>query len=193
LACSAWARTSKAGHNANQGHRDITFANLRAKSNFSSDTAHAGAALGRDLPLSERTTFTPSVRADYTVIHDRSYSETGAGALNLNVDGRTTKSFIIGVDGKLTHRLGEHAALVGTAGIGYDTLDQNNTVVATFAGAPGAAFSSTGIAPGKWVSRAGLGYVYQIKDGVDLTARYDAEHRSGLMNQTVSVKARWAY
>lgn len=181
------------GHNANKGHRQISFANLRAKSDFSSSTAHVGVALGRDLPLSDLTTFTPSVRADYTWIRDRSYTETGADALNLAVEGRTTKSFIIGVDGKLQQRVGDRGAIVGNAGVGYDTMDQKNTIVSSFAGAPGAAFTLSGIEAGRVVSRAGLGYVYQLTNGVELTARYDAEHRTGLNNQTASVKARWAF
>lgn len=181
------------GHNDNKSHRQISFANLRAQSDSSSNTAHAGAALGRDLTLSDRTTFTPSVRADYTWIRDRGYTENGADALNLSVEGRTTKSFVIGVDGRVQHRVGDRGTLVGNLGLGYDTMDQKNTIVSTFAGNPGAAFTLSGIEAGRVVSRAGLGYVYQVKNGVDLTARYDLEHRTGLNNQTASVKARWAF
>ncbi|MFS0758060.1 autotransporter outer membrane beta-barrel domain-containing protein [Noviherbaspirillum sp. 1P10PC] len=181
------------GHNDNKSHRQISFANLRAQSDSSSNTAHAGAALGRDLTLSDRTTFTPSVRADYTWIRDRGYTENGADALNLSVEGRTTKSFVIGVDGRVQHRVGDRGTLVGNLGLGYDTMDQKNTIVSTFAGNPGAAFTLSGIEAGRVVSRAGLGYVYQVKNGVDLTARYDLEHRTGLNNQTASIKARWAF
>ena len=182
-----------AGHNANKGYRQIGFANLRAKSDSSSNTVHAGAALGRELALTERTTFTPSVRADYTWIRDRAYTETGADALNLSVEGRTAKSFVVGVDGKLQQRVGERGAIVGNVGMGYDTLNQKNTIVSSFAGAPGAAFTMSGIEAGRVVTRAGLGYTYLLANGLDLTARYDAEHRTGLNNQTASVKARWAF
>jgi outer membrane autotransporter protein len=181
------------GHNANDGHRDIAFANARAASSFSSNTAHAGGAIGRTLTVAPGTAFTPSLRADYTVIRDNGYTETGAGALNLSVDGRTTKSFVLGADGKLSHLVGERGTLVVDAGFGYDLMNQHNTIVATYAGAPGAAFTTVGIEPGKWVSRGGLGYIYQVKNGVDLTARYDAEHRTGLTTQTASVKVRWAF
>lgn len=181
------------GHNANKSHRQISFANLRAQSDSRSNTAHAGVALGRDMPLSDRTTFTPSVRADYTWIRDRGYTETGAGALNLAVEGRTTKSFVIGIDGKVQQRVGQRGTLVGNIGVGYDTMDQDNTIVSSFAGAPGAAFTLTGIEAGRVVTRLGVGYVVELDSGIDLTARYDAEHRSGLNNQTASVKVRWAF
>jgi autotransporter family porin len=133
------------------------------------------------------------VRADYTWIRDRSYTESGADVLNLSVEGRTAKSFVIGIDGKLQQRVGDHGTIVGNIGVGYDTMDQKNTIVSSFAGAPGAAFTLSGIEAGRIVSRAGLGYVYQLMNGVDLAARYDTEHRTGLNNQTASVKVRWAF
>ncbi|WP_460746089.1 autotransporter outer membrane beta-barrel domain-containing protein [Microvirgula curvata] len=59
---------------ANQDDRD-------GVAGYKATTAHAGIGLGRTLMLREHTSFTPSVRADYTWIRDQPYTESGADAL----------------------------------------------------------------------------------------------------------------
>jgi len=182
-----------AGQNTNQGRRQIAFASSIASSNYTSDTAHLGVALGRTYALSGQTRLTPSIRADYTWIRDKSYAESGAGALNLNVNSRTTDALVIGFDGKLAHQLNDQTTLVADLGIGYDTLSKQASMTSAFAGAPNAAFVTFGINPSPWLGRAGAGAVYKTKGGVEITARYDAEYRESFLNQTASVKARWAF
>lgn len=76
------------GTNKNKGRRAITFGGLNrvASADYDSTTAHIGAGIARHFAVNDKTTITPAIRADYTWIRDQSYSETGAGALNLNVD-----------------------------------------------------------------------------------------------------------
>lgn len=184
-----------AGKNANQTNRSINFGGLDriARADYTSTTAHAGIGIGRAMPLSERSTFTPSVRADYTAIRDRAYTESGAGALNLNVQAQTTDEFVVGVHGGLTHILDSRAALSANLGVGYDMLAERGSMVAAFAGSPGASFSTQGMDAAPWTMRGGLGYSYKISDTTEITARYDVEARSKFTNQTVSLKARWAF
>ena len=79
-----------AGQGKNTGQRVITFAGSTAHASYDSYSAHAGVGIGRSYTLNEKTDITPSVRADYTWIKEKSYTETGADVLNLSVDGRTT-------------------------------------------------------------------------------------------------------
>ena len=181
------------GHNANKGQRTIAFTSTVASSSYGSDTAHVGLGLGRDYALSSQTTLTPSVRVDYTWIKDQSYSETGAGLLNLNVTGRTTQAFVIGTDLKLAHQFNDQFTLLTNLGAGYDTLNSQNSITAAFAGAADAAFVTYGIKPSPWMGRAGVGAVYETKNGMKITARYDTEYRQSFLNQTASLKARWSF
>jgi hypothetical protein len=43
------------------------------------------------------------------------------------------------------------------------------------------------------MARAGLGMTHKTASGTELSARYDLEHREGFSNQTLSLKARWAF
>ncbi len=181
------------GRNQNSGHRPIGFASTTANSSYHSQTAHAGVAVGRKMVIDSQTNVTPSVRMDYTRIRDNSYSETGAGALNLNVNGRGVSTLVIGADTKVAHQINEQTLLIGNLGLGYDTINDANALTATFAGGPGVSFATYGIKPSPWMMRAGVGVVYFTKTGAEITGRYDAEHRSSFVNQTISVKARWQF
>jgi autotransporter family porin len=181
------------GQNTNSGTRQISFAPSVASSSYKSQTAHIGVGISRAFALNSRTSFTPSVRADYTWIKDNAYSETGAGVLNLNVNSRSTSALVVGVDGKLAHQLNDQTTLIANLGAGYDTINKQNAITSTFAGAPDAAFVTYGLKPSPWLARGGLGVVYQLKSGIELTGRYDVEHRESFLNQTASVKVRWAF
>ena len=181
------------GNNKNEGSRTIGLTSAVAKSDYDSLTAHAGLGVGRVYQVTEQTSWLGSVRADYTWIKDKSYSETGAGALNLNVDGRTTEELILGADAKVIHKLTESTTLTANIGVGYDTMSKQASVTAAFAGAPGLSFVTKGLEQDPWMVRGGFGLVHKTEGGVELTARYDLEYRTGFTNQTASVKARWAF
>lgn len=181
------------GQNENKGRRQIAFTSSLASSDFSSETANVGVGIARTYRLSTQTSVTPSVRLDYTWIKDKAYSETGAGLLNLNVSGRETDALIVGADGKVAHQLNDQTTLIANFGVGYDTINKQAAITSAFAGAPSAAFVTYGIDPSPWLARGGVGGVYKTKSGLEITARYDAEYRESFLNQTASVKARWAF
>lgn len=181
-----------ARHN-NQGSRVISFANSTAKSDYNSWSGHLGVALSQTHRLSEKTSLIPSVRFDYTKIRDESYSETGAGALNLNVNKNTTEELILGVDGKLSHALTEKSTLTANLGLGYDVINDQASITSAFAGAPATSFVTQGIDPSPWLVRGGLGISGKATETLELSVRYDIEAREDFDNQTASVKARWAF
>ncbi|TFY89119.1 autotransporter domain-containing protein [Pseudomonas kairouanensis] len=182
-----------AGQNHNKGTRDIDFAGLQAKSNYDSWTAHAGVSLDRTFTLTEQTRFIPSVRADYTWIKDEAYREKGAEDLNLSAKSRSTDQFILGVDGKLSHDLTQQLNVSANLGVGYDFLAERDSISSSFAGAPGASFTTYSGDPQRWLVRGGTGLNYQVNGQLQLGVRYDLEKRTDYLNQTGSVEARWAF
>jgi outer membrane autotransporter protein len=181
------------GQNANKGRRQIAFTSTTATSDYDSYSGHMGIGLGRAYPLSAQTSLTPSVRVDYTWIKDKAYSEQGAGLLNLNVDSRTTQALVISANGKVSHQLNDQTMLTANLGVGYDTMSKQAAITSAFAGAPSAAFVTYGIDPSPWIAQAGVGAVYKTKSGLELSGRYDLEYRESFLNQTASIKARWAF
>ena len=180
------------GMNQNKGSRNITFMARTATASYTSNSFHLGAGVGRTLAMNETTSFTPSIRADYTTIRSAAYNETGAGAINLAVDSNTTNEFIVAVEGKVTHQLSDAATLIANLGIGYDTMAKQSSITAAYAGG-GAAFTTLGITPSPTIVNGGVGVVMKSSKTVEVTARYDVEARTGFTDQTVSVKARWPF
>lgn len=182
------------GSGSNEGRRAISFGGLStvATASYHSWNAHIGAGLGRSFDVAAGTTFTPSLRADYTQIRDRAYTETGAGALSLAVAANTTKELILSADGKLSHALSEHTTLTANLGAGYDTLSKDAAITAAYVGG-GAQFSTVGLRPSAWLARAGFGLIHVNSKAMEISARYDAEGRKGFINHTASVKLRMPF
>lgn len=181
------------GRNTNDGRRQIAFTSTVASSHYTTNTAHAGISLGRSYGLGADTTLTPSARIDYTWIKDEAYSETGADLLNLNVNSRSTEALVLGLDSKLTHQLNDQTTLVANLGVGYDTINKQNAITSAFAGAPSSAFVTYGMKLDPWLARGGFGAMYKLKNGFEITGRYDFEYRESFLNQTASANLRWAF
>jgi len=180
------------GTSQTRGDRIINFAGIsRAESDYDSWNAHIGAGIGRSLPISAKTTITPSVRVDYTYIEDEAYTETGAGVLNLSVAENDVDELLLYAEGELAHELGASTQLLANLGVGYDVLAGQDSVTAAFAGG-GGNFITEGLDPSPWLARAGLGLVTNSKN-VEFTARYDVEFRERANNQTLSVKFKMPF
>jgi outer membrane autotransporter protein len=180
------------GFHDNSGRRVITGIGS-AKSDYDSWSAHAGVSLAHSIALSDVTTFTPSIRADYSRIRAESYHEKGAGAFNLNVGSETAEELILGADGKLARSLSDKATAFANLGVGYDVINDRTSLTSSFAGISAPAFTTRGIDPSPWLMRGGLGVVGQATETLELSLRYDFEVRNDFDNQTASVKARWAF
>lgn len=183
------------GVNDNTSTRQINFGGLNrtARADYLTYSAHVGTAIGQAFDLSEKTTLTPSLRADYTWLKSQAYKESGADALNLSVGSNKTDAFVIGADTYLQHRLSTTSRLEANIGIGYDAINERGNIVAAYAGAPGQSFATTGIDHSPWLMRAGIGYSVTAAKGTEINFRYDAEGRSDYLNHTASVRAQWAF
>ncbi|MNR83701.1 Outer membrane protein B precursor [compost metagenome] len=183
------------GLNDSKSTRDIEFGGLKrtARADYRTYSAHVGAALAQAFELSEKTTLTPALRADYTWLKSQAYSESGADALNLNVGSNKTDAFVIGADAYLQHRFSNTSRFDANFGVGYDTINKQGSIVAAYAGAPGQSFLTTGIDHSPWLMRGGIGYSMLASNGTEVSFRYDAEGRSDYLNHTASVKAKWAF
>lgn len=181
------------GRNHNKGSRDIEFADLKAKSSYSTTTAHAGVQLDHTFALNPTTRFIPAIRADYTWIKDDAYSEKGADALDLNANSRSSNQFVLGTNGKLSHDLTDKLTVNGKLGVGYDFLASRDSITTSFAGDPGVAFRTNGTSAAPWIVGGSTSLDYQLNTATKVSLRYDAEHRSGFQNQTASAEVRWAF
>lgn len=181
------------GRNSNTSSRAITFASSVASADYNTTSAHAGVGLTRLYALTDKTTLSPMVRADYTWIKDAAYAETGAGAFNLNVDSRTAKGLVVAVGAKLAHALTDAWSVSTSGALAYDVNHDQAVTNAAYAGASSAKFATYGISPKPLTMQVGLGAEYKLHTGTRLLFALDAEHRSGFDNMSASVNARWAF
>lgn len=181
------------GQNRTEGRRQINFTGDTAKADYDGYNVHLGLGIDHSLRLTEQLTFVPSARVDYTWITEDGYREKGAGLLNLEVDDRDTEALVFSLDGKLDYRLTNATVLSANLGAGYDAINESASMTSTYAGAPGAAFRTDGLDLEPWLARAGLGLSHTLNNGTEVSLRYDAEARSGFINQGAQVKARWAF
>lgn len=180
------------GLNKNDGKRRISFMNRKATADYDSYTAHVGAGIGKRFQLTEQSLIMPSLRADYAYIKDESYTEKGAGALNLDVDSVNAEEMILMAQVEANHQWSESTSLSTTLGVGYDVINDDTSLTASYTGG-GAAFTTEGIDPSPWLARAGVGATMSLNDMTELTASYDLEGREDFLNQTASVNMRWRF
>ncbi|MES2677462.1 MAG: autotransporter domain-containing protein [Pseudomonadota bacterium] len=182
-----------AGYNRNHSNRYINFGDLNrtATANYDGWNLHAGSGISHLLSLNDDTTITPQLRLDYFSVANQSYSESGAGALDLNVASQTQSQLIPALEAKATHNFTHNFSLTLNTGLGYDLLHDANKVSASFAS--GGDFTTSGLKPSPWILRSGAGITWKQNQDLDLTANYDRKDRGNYDNQTVSVKMRMMF
>ena len=181
------------GMNKASSSRDISFMGTRATADFDSVVVHGSVGIGRLMPISAATNWTPSVRVDYTHMRTEGYTEDGAGPLNLDIDSQTYREFLLTGDAKISHQFEGGVKLLGNASVGYDFINKQSKTTSTFTGG-GPTFVTDGLDVSPWFYRLGAGLVKESGKGVEYSLRYDMEGRtSGYVNQSVSAKVRWAF
>lgn len=185
------------GYNSSDTRRNITFGGLNriATGGYGGWSFHAGTGIGHALKLNigRNTALVPQARLDYFTADNQGYDESGAGVLNLHVASQRQEQLIPAVEIKASHKFAQEFSFALNAGLGYDLLNDQNTVSAGFAGG-GGVFVTQGPEPSPWIVRSGAGFSWKRNDGLDLTIRYDHQDRGGTYNdQTASLKLRMPF
>jgi outer membrane autotransporter protein len=171
------------GRNSNDGARRIVFADIDRTAIGEYDTTYARltGTLGRVYRVGERTTLTPTVTVGYTYARDASYTEKGAGDLNLRVDDNVSESFIAGVDGRLAYALASATTLTAHVGAGYRSFTDDASLNTTFV-AGGPEFETAGASIEPYLVRAGVGAEYAATDRIEVQANYEYEYRGSFQD-----------
>lgn len=177
------------GYSQADSKRIINFGGLDrvAKGDIDGYAFQTGVGVGHSIALADGTSLTPAMRLDYNLMHNSSYTEKDAGALNLDVDSQTTDQLIPSLSARLDHEFGQGFTFKANAGVGYDVLNDRNSITASFVGG-GSSFVTNGIEPSPWVVHSGVGVSYDVADDLDVTLRYDREDRGEFDAQTASLR-----
>lgn len=181
------------GLNRANGLRQIAFLGSQAKSSFDSLNVHGSVGVGRTWASSQQTSWTPSVRADYTHMKTDGYTETGAGGAGLRVGSSKFEELLVSGDLKMSHAFSAKTKVVANISAGYDFLNKQVATLSSFVGG-GTIFETKGLKASPWLYRAGAALMREDRRGMEYSLRYDLESRSsGYLNQTLSARVRWAF
>ena len=184
--------TAGIGVNENSGSR-ITPDNSTASARYNSFPINLGLSLNHSMELSESTSFSPTLSANWMSINNNQISETGAGVWNLKTQSNNTNQLVFNLGGAMDHALDEAWSVNGRLGAGYAAINPSMTLVSAYAGAPTSTFTSTGNPLAPWMANGGVGVKYATEKGHEFFVNYDAQVREGFLNQTASAKFKYAF
>lgn len=183
------------GLNNNQSKRAIDYSdiNRQADGDYHSWYARLYMGIGRDHALTQSLLLTYMVSVGYTYVGEGDYTETGAGALNLNVQSNSADSLVSAIDTIVAYHFNnDRVILKGRAGVGYDWFTDTPSVTARYIGG-GDTFVTRGIEPGAWLYRAGATAEVKVTERLTIDANYEYQGASDFHNQIITADIRWAF
>lgn len=174
--------------------RDIDFMGTSAKADYTSKVATIDLKLLRDYQINENLLLQPFVSTTYRHFTSPSYSESGADALNLEVNRFSSSEFIVGLGTLAYLKIDDDFQLFGNANVGYDVKDDNNIVSSSYEGASGLSFDTEGLDNGRWSYDLGVGVESNVTELSDISFSYNLQGEgSDYMNHVISAKYTFSF
>lgn len=175
--------------------RDISFMSTQARGNWDGWQTTARVSGGYDIPVANGAIFTPVGLAQYTYLDQDSYTETGAGALNLAVDSNDTDAFTLGIGGKLSKEMEVNSTTVIpelSAMWLHDVTGNRVSTTAQFANDSGK-FTTEGADPEENALQVKAGITILSDSSMTLSAMYDGEFRDDYESHGFTLNARYEF
>ncbi|MEO8024683.1 autotransporter domain-containing protein, partial [Polaromonas sp.] len=190
----AFKGSASAAWNSNHMNRAVTVGalNRTASSDFGSNTLSAYGEASYSLPMNGWT-LQPLAALSLSRSKTDGFTETGAGALNLQVAGQTVTSTKSLLGAKASFDAGS-VRLEPRVIWAHEFGDINTPMTAHFQGAATASpFQVSGVAPKRDTLILGLGASGRVGHGVDLFADVQFEHnqRQRNLSALMGVRVRW--
>lgn len=191
----AFKGSASAAWHSNQMDRAVTVGALSrtASSDFDSTTLSAYGEAAYSIAMAGGWTLQPLAALSISRSKTDGFTETGAGALNLQVAGQTVTSTKSLLGAKASFEAGS-VRLEPRAIWAHEFGDINTPMTAQFQGAPTASpFQVSGVALKRDTLILGLGASGSISKGVDLFADVQLEHnqRQRNLSALMGVRVRW--
>lgn len=166
-----------------------------ASGEYDADQFSARAEVGRDYAY-ETATITPHAMVNWSHYSPDSYTETGAGGANLNVEGESVNVFELGIGADVGWMLqqanGGYLAPEIRVGYRYDLAGDVVETTSSFVGG-GPAFKSEGFDPAQSAFDLGAGLTYFSADNWELSADYNFTFKSDYDNHSGFLRAAYKF
>jgi outer membrane autotransporter protein len=150
---------------------------------------------GYDIDFPGRLTFTPLVSAQYSRLNVGAYTETGAGDLNLNVNGQGYNWIQSGLGAKLSYPVktafGTWVPEVHGKWL-REFVGAKMQQTSTFTGG-GPAFVVSGAAPDKNTFNVGTSVALATKSNWSLIGAFDYQKQNKFNGYSASITGKWKF
>ena len=175
-----------AGRSDNDTSRAIGFMGSTATASYCSFATQMSAGLRQSVALTPDLSLIPALRLGFLQVDSIAYSESGAGALDLNVRDQTYRELLMIAELGARYKLTQQVTFTTRGSIGHNTLGTSTQIAAAFAGG-GTPFDTLGLDVSRWLFTAGAGLVSAATDTLTLGVHYDMQTSpSGYLNQAGS-------
>lgn len=175
-----------------ESERNLPFIGRTAQARYDGDAWHLGVGVSKTCAVNTETCVKPLVALDWRSFKAKGYTETGAGALNLQVNAQTAQEAMLKAGMQVQQQISSQTQWLTSAALGYDLHGQRHALTGRFTGG-GAAFAAEGLPPSRTLAELGVGIRHQASESMELVARYELRLRKGLRDQTASVRLNWAF
>ena len=178
----------------NDSSRLVTLTSDIASADYTSKTASLDLKVLRDYRVNDSLLLQPMVSTSYKHFSNPSYSETGAGALNLSVEKFTTTELLAGLGTMAHFKIDDGSKIIANVNVDYDLHDKTTTVSSSYQGASGVTFDTDGIDNGRWSYDVGVAYENQIDDLSNINFSYNYQGKgSDYSNNVISAKYTYRF
>ncbi len=180
------------GVQKNESSRYIQAVNQTASAKYDSKTFMVQTSLQRELSLNEDLNIIPSMQLAYRYFKNPSYSESGAGGMNLNVESFSDNEVVLGLGSDIDYRYSSSTNLYGGVMGYYDFNNDAQSVVSSYQGASNVNFNTTGIKNASLTYGASAGMAQDFSNGFSLNIDYGVSAKtSGFINHAISAKLNY--
>ncbi|TLU82373.1 MAG: autotransporter domain-containing protein [Chlorobium sp.] len=182
------------GLNSYDGQRTAAIGR-KADANFDGRQLGADLGVGYNFNLGKKTTLTPMVSVDYKQLKQDAYTETGAGAISLNIGEQLINRTRFGLGGRLaTEWSGPDVSY--RPEVAFHWYHDNNSlskdIVSSFVGG-GEAFTTPCFGSDANTWNLGAALTVSTKNTLSIQVRYDFDKRNDFTAHTGSLTAAWKF
>jgi outer membrane autotransporter protein len=182
------------GWQSTESSRYISASDVTAEGEYTANNLFAQVRGARELQLSDRLRSLAGLELSYSYYSSPSYSESGAGGLNLDVDSFDSDSLVLKATGDFNYALSTTLELLANVGVGYDLIDDDVSVSSSFQGASGLTFTTEGIDNGPFIYEAGAGVSKKLNEELAFDLKYELDGRgSDYTNHTLYAKVNYKF
>ena len=164
-----------------------------AKADYTSKNLFLELKVSRNIEINKSFLVKPAFITSYAYYKNPSYSENGAGGINLDVEKFSAKSFVLGLESEFIYNLDQNSQLLANVVLSYDFYNDAQSINSSFQGG-GTVFSTQGIKNDALIYKVGVGFMRKLQDNLFIDFKYDFDGRgSEFKNHVISSKINYKF